>query len=594
MQGQLCYCADMNKFQGNRWWIILGFALALASLTAAVWSYGYRQALDAMARQGAADLELASDRVSTQLQVYLELAVLMARYPGLARLSSNGDDQLATALLREVADHTAALDVFYADASGRVLAAAQGITGPNVSGADYFVRAMHGALGTGHEVLLPLDRRAFFFAAPDFGADGMVRGALVVVADVEDVEQTWRGSLPAVFFTGRNGEVFISNRSELLFWHREPGERGLRPPDGRTVDFSTHSVSGHDIWHLGWGPYLPARALHQAVDLPIIGMVGEILLDTTPAQRIATLQAATLAAICLAFGALLFLATERRRTLALANAVLETQVTRRTRALSATNVQLRREVKERQEAEAALTLAQQELVQAGKLSALGQMSAGISHELNQPLMAILQYADNGSAFLERGKANRAGENLNRISDMATRMARIIKNLRAFARNESEPISRVDLVKVINAAVELTEARLQADQVILDWDPGQYDAPIYAWGGEVRLAQVFVNLLNNAADAMLDQDNRHVGIVVNSGKLLTVTVQDIGPGIKEPEKVFEPFYSTKTVGSSEGMGLGLSISYGLVQSFGGNIRGSNTDRGAMFTVELDYWTEEDVS
>ena len=178
--------------------------------------------------------------------------------------------------------------------------------------------------------------------------------------------------------------------------------------------------------------------------------------------------------------------------------------------------------------------------------------------------------------------------------MATRMARIIKNLRAFARNESEPISRVDLVKVINAAVELTQARLKADQVTLDWNCDHFDAPVYAWGGEVRLAQVFVNLINNAADAMLDQEERRVHIVIHDGKRLAVTVRDIGPGIKEPEKMFEPFYSTKAVGSSEGMGLGLSISYGLVQSFGGNIRGANADRGAIFTVELDYWTGEDVA
>ncbi|NIZ59384.1 C4-dicarboxylate ABC transporter [Sedimentitalea sp. CY04] len=584
----------MRKLLRHRGWIVLGFGLALATVTTVVWSYGYRQALDALARQGEADLELASDRVSTQLQVYQELAVLMARHPVLGQLEGEEDRRLATKLLREVADHTAALDVFYADATGRVLVAARGITGPNVSEAEYFARATYGALGKGHEVLQPQNRRAFFYAAPDFGADGLVRGALVVVADVEDVEQTWRGSLPAVFFTGRSGEVFISNRSELLFWLRRPNEPGLRPKSGEAVEFSAYQVGGHEIWQLGWGRYLPKQALHQAVELPVIDMVGEILLDTTPARRIATLQAAALAAIFLAFGALLFLATERRRTLALANAVLESRVVKRTRALSATNVQLRREVKERQEAEAALKLAQQELVQAGKLSALGQMSAGISHELNQPLMAIQQYADNGSAFLSKDKAERAGENLGRISNMATRMARIIKNLRAFARNESEPISRVDLVQVINTATELTEARLKADQVTLEWDPVEHKDPVYAWGGEVRLAQVFVNLINNAADAMLDQEDRHVRVEINDGEQLTVTVSDIGPGIKEPEKVFEPFYSTKAVGSSEGMGLGLSISYGLVQSFGGNIRGTNAERGAMFTVELEYWTEEDAA
>ena len=92
------------------------------------------------------------------------------------------------------------------------------------------------------------------------------------------------------------------------------------------------------------------------------------------------------------------------------------------------------------------------------------MSAGISHELNQPLMAIRQFADNGAAFMERGQGEKAGKNLGRISDMAARMARIIKNLRAFARNESEPMGKVDLVQVIQSAIELTEARLREEGV----------------------------------------------------------------------------------------------------------------------------------
>jgi two-component system C4-dicarboxylate transport sensor histidine kinase DctB len=323
----------------------------------------------------------------------------------------------------------------------------------------------------------------------------------------------------------------------------------------------------------------------------VIALQGEILVDVAPARRIAALQAAALAGLCLAFGTLLFLATERRRTLARANAVLETRVAARTEALEVTNSQLRREVRERQEAEAALKRAQEDLVQAGKLSALGQMSAGISHELNQPLMAIQQYAENGAAFLERENPDRAADNLGRIASMADRMARIIKNLRAFARNESEPMGRVDLVQVIDAAVELTAARLEADQVTLDWTAPTGGTPVLAWGGEVRLTQVFVNLINNAADAMLGQEDRAIAIVLRSGPRLRVEVRDIGPGIKEPEKMFEPFYSTKAVGSAEGLGLGLSISYGLVQSFGGHIRGSNTEHGAVFTVELDPWSEE---
>ncbi|WP_170393876.1 sensor histidine kinase [Ruegeria arenilitoris] len=576
----------------QRVWLILGFLCAVGLLSAGVWSYGYRQALSQLSEKAEADLELAADRLSTQLQVYQELAVLMSGHPELRNLNNPVDLAVARALLLEVADKTAAVDVLYADASGRVLAAAHDVVGGNVSGQPAFERAMQGALGSSHGVLPKMGSRIFTYAAPDFAPNGKVLGALIVIADVEGIEQTWRGSTEAVYFVDRTGLVFISNRSELLFWQRTEGQLGLIPPSGERVVFSETRLGSFELWQLGWGPYLPQRALHLSRDLPVIGMTGEVVMDVAPARRLAGLQAATVAAICLAFGALLFLATERRRTLAEANSELEIRVAERTHALTAVNTALRREVHERQEAEAALKHAQEELIQAGKLSALGQMSAGISHELNQPLMAIRQFADNGAAFLSRGRAEKAGENLTRISDMAARMARIIKNLRAFARNESEPMGKVDLVQVIDTAVELTEARLRAESVTMEWHPPE--TPVYAWGGEVRLVQVFVNLINNAADAMSQQDDRLIRIAINNGKKLTVTVRDIGPGIENTEKLFEPFYTTKAVGSSEGMGLGLSISYGLVQSFGGNIRGSNAGTGAMFTVELEYYREDKVA
>jgi len=573
--------------------LIFGVACAIAVLSAAVWSSGYRQALTALAERSASDLALASDRVSTQLQIFREQAVLVVAHPALRRLDEPVGRRAAEALLRGVADKTGALDVFYADAQGQVLAAAEGVTRPSVASSAYFHRAMQGAMGTEARVLAGSDRRVYFFAAPDFGPDGRVRGTLVVAADIELVEQTWRGSLPAVYFTIEGGQVFMSNHSELLFWQRESDRPGLRPAGGAAQPLTVRRIGGHEIWQQRWSPYLPNQALHLGIDLPAIDMQGEILVDVAPARRLAALQTMAMAAVCLAFGTILYLAAERRRTLAEANAALEVRVQTRTRALSEANQKLRREVRERKEAEAALKQAQAELVQADKLSALGQMSAGISHELNQPLMAIQQYAENGQAFLAKGKADRAGENLSRIAQMSARMARIIKNLRAFARNESEPVGRVDLVQVINAAVELTETRLRDHAVSLDWHPEATGA-VFARGGEVRLTQVFVNLINNATDAMLEQADRRIAIAIDPGPRLAVTVQDIGPGLRQPEKVFEPFYSTKAVGSSEGMGLGLSISYGLVQSFGGNIRGTNSNGGALFTVELEHWKEEDAA
>jgi two-component system C4-dicarboxylate transport sensor histidine kinase DctB len=578
----------------RRSWIVLAFLGAVAALSAGIWLYGYRQALDQLAQQGEADLALASDRLGTQLRRSQELAVLMADHPAFADLSTAPRRVAAGRLLLEVADKTSVLDIMFADASGRVIVAAEGLFASGVSQTAYFRRAMQGALGSAHGIKAPLDKRAYYHAAPVFAPDGAVRGALVVAVDVDQIESTWRGSRPAVFFTDAGGEVFISNRSELLFWTRPPGGPGLSPPGGDMRAFSADWTGPHEVWTMGWGPYLPDRALHLARDLPVIGLTAEVLVDVAPARRIAGLLAATVAAMCLAFGALLFLATERRRTLARANAVLESRVAERTRALSATNARLRREVAERQEAESALKRAQADLVQAGKLSALGQMSAGISHELNQPLMAIQSFAENGAQFLAKGRADMAGQNLGRISDLAHRMGRIIKNLRAFARQESEAPGQVDIVAAIDEALDLVQPRLARDDVILRWD--RPAGPVWVAGGSVRLGQVFVNLVNNAADAMAAGARREIDVrLTEEPDRVLVEVADTGPGIAEPEKMFDPFYTTKEVGASEGMGLGLSISYGLVQSFGGAIRGRNREGGgAVLTVELAPWRMERVA
>ncbi|MDK3072030.1 ATP-binding protein [Sedimentitalea sp. JM2-8] len=574
----------------QRRWIVLAFLLVVLALAGAVWRYGYLQALEQLARRAEADLALASDRLSTQLQAFQELAVLMSDHPALDSVENLAMRNGAAALLLEVADKTSALDVLFADASGQVLASANGLTAGDLSGEPYFRRAMQGALGSDHGIRPPLDGRAYFYAAPVFANDGQVRGALIVVADVESIERSWPSSTPAVFFTDTNREVFFTNRSELLFWRRPDTGAGLVPPAGDPPPFQAELTGSHDLWTLRWGPYLPEHALHLQRELPVIGLTGEVLVDAAPARRLAWLQAAAVAAICLAFGAMLFLATERRRALAQANTVLESRVAKRTQELSDTNTRLRREVLERKEAEAALQRAQSDLIQAGKLSALGQMSAGISHELNQPLMAIRSFAENGMQFLDRGDTEKAAENLGRISELARRMGRIIKNLRAFARQESEAAGRVDLVAVLNSAVELTETRMRREGVTVDFEAPEH--PVWVRGGEVRLGQVFVNLLSNAADAMDGQDSKRILVKIQVTGPVLVAVADSGPGLAMPEKIFEPFYSTKVVGASEGMGLGLSISYGIVQSFGGEIRGENRpDGGAVFTVSLDPWREE---
>ncbi|EAR51697.1 C4-dicarboxylate transport sensor protein [Oceanicola granulosus HTCC2516] len=564
----------------------LAWLALVAAFSTGVWWTGYRAALDPLERRGASDLALASDRLVNQLQRFRELAVLLANHDEIRQVAAS--DRAADILLR-VRDLTGSLDILVVGADGTERLSAIASAPEAHGGRGYFERAMDGALGVAHLRSPRWERRAFLFAAPIFAPEGPVRGAVVVAVDADAIEQTWRGDRPTVFFTDAGGTVFLSNRSELVGLARAGSGEGAP-----FVNSRARALGDSEIWSLDGGPYLPRTALHLERDLPVIGMVGEALIDVTPARQVATLQAAAAAALCLAFGAVLFWATGRRRVLAEANRRLEGRVQRRTAALSRLNADLRREVAERAAAEARLTKAQADLVQAGKLSALGQMSAGISHELNQPLMAIRSFAENGEAFLERGRPDAAATNLARIGELARRMGRIIRNLRAFARQESHPPVDVDLVAVIDTVLEMTAARARADGVALDWQ--RPAGPVMVRGGEVRLQQVFLNLVSNALDATAAADTRRVTLTVESAPgRVTLAVADTGPGIADPERIFDPFYSTKEVGEAEGMGLGLSISYGLVQGFGGAIRGRNRPGGgALFTVELDAAAPREVA
>ena len=555
-------------------WGILAYLVTVALFVSGVWWYGYVVALGQLERRAQSDLTLAADSLTAELRRYRELAVLTADRPQLsAVLAGSGTVEAVRPILQQVSDKTGALDIVLLDTAGVPLIGTQDAPAFSHVGQSYFERAMDGALGVDHPVRDGV--RTFVFAAPVFSDAGPVIGALLVYAGVGGVEDSWRGARPVLFFTDAYGIVFVSNRSELVLRSRAPGD---------FLNYTARDLRGMDVWSVSGSRYVPRRALHRTMDLPVIGMHGEVLLDVAPARQIALLQSAVAGALCLAFGALLFLATQRRRTLAEANAKLEHRVQDRTAQLSSANLSLRQEVEDRRAAEVQLTKAQADLVQAGKLSALGQMSAGISHELNQPLMAIQSFAENGQSFMERDRPDMAAKNLGKISELAHRMGRIIRNLRAFARQESEPLGDVDVGRVVDTVLELLSPKIAEAQVDVRWDGAD---GVIVRGGDVRLQQVVLNLASNGIDAMELSDPRVLTITVAADATrVTLSVSDTGPGITEPEKIFDPFYSTKAIGAAEGMGLGLSISYGLVQSFGGVIRGRNHDAGgAIFTVEL---------
>lgn len=547
-----------------------------AAVTGGVWWNALAQALDRLEERGRADLALSGDRLIGQLQRYREMTVLIAGHPQILQLAEDpaSDAAMAHGVLQRAADITGSDELVVVGVAGQVLASSDdgAWAGRDLSGAPSVRRALQGALGFHHEVDAATGRRLFVYAAPIFSDSGPVVGAVVARIDTEAVEVVWRGEPMIVFFSDRQGTVFVSNRDELILV-----DLVRRGGGGNFLGQDVRRLGAHEIWVLDGGPYLPRRALHLTRHLPVIGMTGEALVDIAPAERQAILQSMLAAAAFVVVGAALYALWERRRALATrlaaeaeANARLETRVAERTRELSQANELLRR--------------TQAELVQAGKMSALGQMSAGISHELNQPLMAIQSYAENAAQFLQRGEPERAADNLARVADLARRMGRIIRNLRTFARQESDGMGDVDLVAVVQAALELVEPRLSRATIAVDWPVP--DAPVMVRGGEVRLQQVVVNLLSNAADA-IGQDGR-IGIAIDrNGTRVALRIRDTGPGISEPDRIFDPFYSTKEVGASEGMGLGLSISYSIVKSFCGSIGARNlAEGGAEFTVELD--------
>ncbi|WP_377811030.1 ATP-binding protein [Azospirillum sp. A29] len=284
--------------------------------------------------------------------------------------------------------------------------------------------------------------------------------------------------------------------------------------------------------------------------------------------------------------------------------VLERTVQERTTDLRATNDRLERAIAEHQRTERELREAQAELVQAGKLAALGQLAAGVGHELNQPLAAIRSYAHNGRKLIGLGRVEEAEGNLGKIADLTARMANITNHLKRFARRPDSRLGAVELAPVIQGALSLFGNRLREEAVAVelalpDADPAS-GTPLRVRAEEVRLEQVLVNLLSNALDAVAGAPVRHILIraeVIEDGEdgeksrgeeggAVRIEVRDSGSGIAADPvaQVFDPFFTTKPVGT--GLGLGLSISYNIVRDFGGvlSVAESGPD-GTAFVLTL---------
>jgi two-component system C4-dicarboxylate transport sensor histidine kinase DctB len=274
--------------------------------------------------------------------------------------------------------------------------------------------------------------------------------------------------------------------------------------------------------------------------------------------------------------------TERKN----AQEILEHTVTQRTAELSQINEELKLENKVRIHTEKALRSTKKELIQASKLAALGKMASGISHEFNQPLMAVSSWLHNIGLLLDQGHRNEAEEALANIGTQVNRMIELASHIQTLARQPDLMFSPTDVCEVLERSLTLFQVRISQEGATVN--RSHVAQPLIISTDGLRLEQVFINLVSNALDAMGSQDNKIITIDAgfDQNEKLSIRLSDSGPGIPEDirEHVFDPFFTTKKTG--KGMGLGLSISYNIVHSLGGSLAVHNLESGgACFVLTL---------
>ena len=256
--------------------------------------------------------------------------------------------------------------------------------------------------------------------------------------------------------------------------------------------------------------------------------------------------------------------------------------------LRALNARLQREIAERERVQENLAVAEQTLAQSSKLAALGEMSAAVSHELNQPLAAMKTYLAGARLLMSRNRPDEALSSFQRIDDLLERMGSITRQLKSYARQSGDTFEPVNLGDALSSALSMMEPQLRQRKVNITRTLPE--EPVRVMADRVRVEQVMINLLRNAMDATEGVDEPTIEILLAAGETAVLTVRDNGHGIDNFDNLFEPFYTTKQPG--DGVGLGLAISSGIVNDLGGRLTARNASAGgAVFEVQLPILTEE---
>ena len=507
--------------------------------------------------------------------------------------------------LRSINNIVGASDTYLLDVKANTIAASNWLkeasfVGDNYAFRPYYHDAMRGEQGQYFALGSTSGRRGYYFSYPvKYAAE--VIGVVVVKMDLSLIEKDWIGKEQHFLVSDMNNIVFISSEEKWLFKSLSPlsdNQKQTILNSRRYLEKTIGSVSiNGDLqqnasilttankkpfsnYYLSLLNVSESKNWNVRVFAPIAPIIIDILILFTFISLLYLLLYLTFMLIKQKrnrFQEQALLAIKSKRE-------LEYTVMQRTSALQA-------EVEERHKAESALRSTQKELIQSAKLAVLGQLSASISHELNNPLSAIRTYAENAVLFLERNQLDHVSNNLTRIGLLTERMAKISSQLKSFARKPNGELQIIALQPVIFAAHELLKPQLKANKANLTI--ALPDTPVNVKAEPIQLEQIIVNLLSNALQSMQHSDDKQIIIKLavqlenkqdDKGPLAIIKVLDKGTGIdkKHLPHLFEPFFTTKETG----LGLGLSISQQIISNMKGSLSAQNRPAaGAEFTITL---------
>lgn len=541
-------------------------------------------------------------------------------------LKQPADSKLAPqvdAYLEQLNDRAGTLSIYVINTAGHIVASsnwrrADSFVGEDMSFRPYFRDAIDNGSGRYFGIGTTRGEPGYYLAST-LVDDTRTLGVAVIKVSLEQLEKSWSTVEAPAIVSDENGVVILGSVADWKFTTLRPLDETTRNAFDQTQQYNRRALTPlglKELRELDHGARLVSIAKggpEMASVFPVAGrfLAQSRLLPGTPwtltvlsrldlVDDIAQSRAAVAAVVAALLFMLGLMGNERRRhlkdrlaareALQKAHDELERKVEERTSDLSATNQLLQAEITERIRAEQTLRAAQDELVQAGKLAVIGQLSTGIAHELNQPLAALRTLSGNSVRFLDRGDLGTTRSNLERIAQLADRMGQITGQLRTFARKSSGPLQPMPLCRALDNSLALLESRLiHANTELRRHCP--LPEPVALCDAN-RLEQVLINLIGNALDAMEGQPTPCIELGCESiGGLARLTVRDHGPGLDEEaiRHLFEPFFTTKQAGA--GLGLGLTISAGIIRDFGGTLSGENhPGGGAIFTLEIPLFNE----